>query len=86
MGVQDSGFEQLLSRNVERFRGGLVSKAHRLLCHSTVGSKAIKKKKKKKKKKKSPPTSGVGVQGLGVPGSGFGVERRRAKRLGRGGV
>ena len=31
--------EQLLSRNVERFRGGLVFKAYRLLHHSTLGSR-----------------------------------------------
>ena len=36
---------QLLSRNVERFRGGLVLKAHILLYHSTLGSRVIKKKK-----------------------------------------
>ena len=36
----------MLSRNVERFRGGLVVKAHRLLCHSTLGVAVIKKKKK----------------------------------------
>ena len=29
--------EQLLYRNVQRFRGGLVFKAHRLVYHSTVG-------------------------------------------------
>ena len=34
------------SRNVERFRGGLVFKAHILVYHSTLGSRAIKKKKK----------------------------------------
>ena len=39
--------EQLLSRNVKRFRGGLVFKAHRLLYHSTLGLRVIKKKKKK---------------------------------------
>ena len=33
--------EQLLRRNVKRFRGGLVFKAHRLVYHSRV----IKKKK-----------------------------------------
>jgi len=38
--------EQLLYRNVQRFRGGLVFKAHRLLYHSTLGSRVIKKKKK----------------------------------------
>ena len=36
----------LLSRNVERFRGGLVFEAHRLLYHSTLGSRVIKEKKK----------------------------------------
>ena len=40
---------QLLSRNVQRFRGGRVFKAHRLLYHSTLGVRVIKKKKKKKK-------------------------------------
>jgi len=32
---------------VKRFRGGLVFKAHRLLYHSTLGLRVIKKKKKK---------------------------------------
>jgi len=32
-----------------RFRGGLGFKAHRLLYHSTLGLRVIKKKKKKKK-------------------------------------
>jgi len=36
---------QLLSRNVNRFRGGLVFKAHRLVYHSTLGLRVIKKKK-----------------------------------------
>jgi len=31
-----------------RFRGVLVSKAHRLLYYSTLGLRVIKKKKKKK--------------------------------------
>ena len=31
------------SRIVKRFRGGLVVKAHRLLYHSTLGSRVIKK-------------------------------------------
>ena len=31
--------EQPLSRNVERFQGGLVFKAHRLMYHSTLGSR-----------------------------------------------
>ena len=33
--------EHLLRRNVKRFRGGLVFKAHRLLYHSTLDSKVI---------------------------------------------
>ena len=42
--VQGSGLEQLPHRNVKRFRGGLVFKAHRWLYHSTLGSRVIKKK------------------------------------------
>ena len=38
--------EQLLSRNVKRFPGGLVFRAHRLLYHSTLGSRVIKKKRR----------------------------------------
>ena len=37
--------EQVLSRNVERFRGGLEFKAHKLVYHSTRGSRVMKKKK-----------------------------------------
>jgi len=37
--------EQKLYRNVQRFRGGLVFKALRLLYHSTLGLRVIKKKK-----------------------------------------
>ena len=44
--VQFSIQEQLLCRNVKRFRGGLVFKAHRLWYHPTLGSRIIKKKKK----------------------------------------
>ena len=33
----------LLHRNVQRFRGGLVFKAHRLMYHSTLGLRVIKK-------------------------------------------
>jgi len=32
-------------RNVQRFRGGLVCKAHELVYHSTLGLRVIKKKK-----------------------------------------
>ena len=47
--ASSSILEQLLRRNVRRFRGGLVFEAHRLLYHSTLGWRVIKKKKKKKK-------------------------------------
>ena len=39
--------EELLHRNVKRFRGGLVFKAHRLLYHSNLGSGVINKKKRR---------------------------------------
>ena len=35
-----------LRRNVRRFRGGLVSKALRLLYHSTLGSRGMKQKER----------------------------------------
>ena len=35
-----------LHKNVQRFRGGLIFKAHRLLYHSILGLRVIKKKKK----------------------------------------
>jgi len=34
-----------LYRNVQRFRGGLVFKAHRLLYHTTLGLSVIKKRR-----------------------------------------
>ena len=42
--LQLSVSEQPLYRNMQWFRGGLVCKAHGLLYHSTLGSRAIKKK------------------------------------------
>ena len=39
-------YEQLLHINVQRFRGRLVFKAHRLVYHSTLGLRVMKKKKK----------------------------------------
>ena len=55
-GVRDSGeggphcpvmcVNVLLHINVQRFRGGLVFKAHRLLYHSTLGFRVLEKKKK----------------------------------------
>ena len=37
--------QQLPYINVQRFRGGLVCKAHRLLYHSTLDLRVVKKKK-----------------------------------------
>ena len=42
--LQFSIQEQLLRRNVKWFRGRFVFKAHRLLYHSTLGLRVIKKK------------------------------------------
>ena len=36
--------KNILHRNVQRFRGGLVFKANRLLYHSTLGLSVIKKR------------------------------------------
>ena len=38
--------EQLLRRNIKRFRGGLVFKAHRRLYHSTPGWRVVTKKRR----------------------------------------
>ena len=44
-------------KNVQRFRGGLVFKAHRLVYHSTLGLGAMKKKKERQQMQR--------VQGVG---------------------
>jgi len=45
--VRGVGFGvQLLYKNVQRFRGGLVFKAHRRLYHSTLGLRVIQKTEK----------------------------------------
>ena len=46
-----------LYRNVKRFQGGLVFKAHRLLYHSTLGFRVIKKKKKDHQSRAGGPVS-----------------------------
>ena len=38
--------EGLLRRNIQRFRGGLVFKAHSLVHHSTLGLSVIKKRRR----------------------------------------
>jgi len=54
--VASAAVEGLGFRNVKRFRGGLVFKAHRLLYLSTLGLRVINKRREEKK---------VGVQVLG---------------------
>ena len=49
----------LLHRNVQRFRGGLVFKAHRLVYHSTLGLRVIKKKKKQAVPGAAPPSKSL---------------------------
>ena len=43
----DTDLGTIASQKCEAVRRGLISKAHRLLNHSTLGSRVIKKKKKK---------------------------------------
>ena len=70
---------RLLHINVQRFRGGLVFKAHRRLYHSTLDLRVIKKKKKVTGRREpcqpcptpvSPPRDAP-VQGFGFRVSGF---------------
>jgi len=65
-----------LRRNVKRFRGGLVFQAHRLVYHSTLGLKVIKKKKKDVSFAffiLDKTGTGFGVSGCGIRVSGFGI-------------
>ena len=61
--------EQMLHGNVKWFRGGLVTKALRLLHHSTLGSRVIKKRSRSRRRRhhRPPRVEGRGfrVQGLG---------------------
>ena len=67
--------EQLLSRNMERFRGGLELMAHRLLCHSTLGSRVTEKKKKNLRWRLAFSVWGLGLRiwGFKFRVSGFGI-------------
>jgi len=51
----------LMTRAVKRFRGGLVLKAHRLLYHSTLDLRVIKKKKTRAE---TPATTSDGERAL----------------------
>ena len=48
-GAFDCDYFDIVTPGEKRFRGGLVFEAHRLLYHSTLGSRVIQKKKQKKK-------------------------------------
>jgi len=62
------GLQQLIRRNVKRFRGGLVFKAHRLVYHSTLGLRVIQLKKEKIGLPQAPPPAA-----WSYPVSGFGI-------------
>ena len=71
--------EQVLyKKNGKRFRGGLVSTAHRLLFHSTLGARVKRKEKKKKELTEySLGRSGHALGGFAqvlLQGSGFRVQ------------
>ena len=53
---------------MQRFRGGLVFKAHRLLCDSTLGLRVMKKKKNRVEKGKETRRAAERMQPLGREG------------------
>ena len=65
--------EQLLRRNVKRFRGELVFGADKLVYHSTLGSRV--------KKNKTIESFGFRLQGFGVRVSGFLVRRQSLRGM-----
>ena len=63
---------------MKRFRGGLVCKAQRLVYHSTIGRRVIKKKKNRR----DLPVSGGRGEGVGGrEGAEGGRERERARTV-----
>ena len=44
--------QEVLRRNVKRFRGGLVLKAHRLVYHSRLSSRVKKRRRGRRRKNK----------------------------------
>jgi len=64
----------ITTRSVLRFRGGLVVKAHRLVYHSTLGLRVIKKKKKTPSLESRPEA----YCGCRVYGLWFRAKRRKA--------
>ena len=60
--------DNYFAKNVKRFRGGLVCKAHRRLYHSSLGLRIIKKKERSRPPHQGPPgTPPVGVWNLVEP-------------------
>ena len=45
--IWERGSQDLLRRDVKRFRGGLVFKEHRLVYHPTLGGSVIKKRRRR---------------------------------------
>ena len=75
----------LLRRNVKRFQGGIVPKAHRLLYHSTLGLRVIKKIKRRDRRwiRTGPPRDDANAKRLRPMGFdryvGKGLEFRRVQ-------
>ena len=67
------GLEQLLSRNVKRFQGVLVFKAHRILYHSTLGLRVIKREREHRRGPHCGPALFFVFFCFRVLGLGFGV-------------
>ena len=59
------------SRNVKRFQGGIVFQAHRLVYHSTLGLRVIKKKKRTCSNSTRLPLYGLEPYSFIVIGSSF---------------
>ena len=56
-------------RNVKRFRGGLVFKAHSVLYHSTLGLRVINKRKRSRERPASGEAATAGVPTFSVFGA-----------------
>ena len=65
---------------MKRFRGGLVSKAHRRLHHSTLGSRVTRKKKKKYQRERAAARAAPGLDGLEAVAVGRVLDAKMAIR------
>ena len=73
--VQFSVQENILCGNVKWFQGGLVSKAHRRMYHSTLGSRVMQKKREKWRNLISIKTKTVECTLWGGPGKGITMQQ-----------